>query len=456
MPLSEIQKLAIALARGIESRLEDIASQDFPTDTPESFARLLRRVIVSIRESVPGFDDQTCQWACQILCMLGSHLRYLDGASSSKVPASIIAPLTSLIRKLAPDADILLRVQWTYNYTVFELLESYTSMLSQLLPQATIDQCLDGMKRLYVIGVPSIEHSNVLLHSIIGHEFGHRLASEYLASEDQSALMQSITTACGDFKWHPSITNLPPLFHLPMRQEIVASILVARSRALEELVSDMVGMILFGVSSLFSLADLSSMETLDTPPSPRHRYYPPWRYRIREMMRYSDTTDLESQLLAIGTAQPARHVADVSLAKLATLRSIASADADIHALNSDGILKRAYQDIPSALLAAQAFVEARLGGMTFPTSDVAAQCNELLHRLALGILPNECSASDCDFRMALAAGWLYRASRLPVPFEFREWAPEDDETLSRLVLKATEAIQLRTDFHVWQAGSTTP
>ena len=222
----------------------------------------------------------------------------------------------------------MLRVQWTFNYKVFDIAEYYRKMIDPLLGTDSVKSYLGGLKHFYIVSVPSIENVNVLLHCIVGHEFGHRIARSYLNQEDQEHLIKSIWERVGDLKWLPSVLSLPPIFQLPIRQQIFDFILQARRRALEELIADFVGYFLFGAGAVFALAEVATTDIWDSLPSAQNDYYPPWRFRLRQVLRFAFADDLQTAVIALDGGDPIASIRVASVKRLQDLQQIASATTD--------------------------------------------------------------------------------------------------------------------------------
>jgi hypothetical protein len=458
--VSEVNRISLARAARIVSRLQEILAQDFPTSTPEVFARLVQRIVEGIAALLRGssLDERSEKFACSLLAELGSHLRYVESATSSRVPASFIEPIEALIAKVTPSSRVMLRVQWTFNYKVFDIAEYYRKMIDPLVGIGSIDSYLEGLEHFYIVSVPSIENVNALLHCIVGHEFGHRVARSYLDQEDQEQLIRSIWERVGDLKWLPSVDSLPPIFQLPIRQEVFEFILQARRRALEEIISDFVGYFLFGPGAVFALAEVAATDIWDALPSAQNDYYPPWRFRLREIVRVASADDLQASVIALDGGDPIASIRVATVKYLQQLDKVASVTTDLQAIDADERLKRAYQDIPELLKGIPGFISKHLDPVRYPLSEFSTSMSPLLSRLALGLPPDDVGSGNPDFRLAMNAGWLYRLARLPIPHDVgRSWEPTDDDVLNRLVLKGVESIQLSSEFRKWMetnAGET--
>ena len=158
--VSEVSRISLARAARVVSRLQELLAQDFPTSTPELLARLIQRIVEGIAALLRAstLDERTEKFACSLIAEIGSHLRYVESATSSRVPASFIEPIESLIAKITPASRVMLRVQWTFNYKVFDIAEYYRKMIDPLLGTDSVKSFLEGLDHFYIVSVPSIEN----------------------------------------------------------------------------------------------------------------------------------------------------------------------------------------------------------------------------------------------------------------------------------------------------------
>jgi hypothetical protein len=343
----------------------------------------------------------------------------------------------------------MVRVQSSYNYEIFNITDFYKQMLGQFLGQ-TFEQILEGTSHLFVVAVPSVEYSNILLHAILSHEAGHRIASKYLETEDQQELIRHINSLIGDDLtwWDPEIKSKGPLWEFQLRQRIFKLMHQARTCALQELISDAVSYHLCGVSALFALDEFSSSsDVLDTLPDPGSGFYPPWRYRIRQLITIAYSEGLPGVIGQVTGPHPTKLIIESSLRRLDRLKAAADDRADCMKIEADPFLEKAYRDIPQAMEKSLIFVRKELSRFKYTNDRLSEELPQLLERISLGMPPDSLGERGPDIRSALAAGWLYRTARLKVPNDdAHPWEPEDDEILNRLVLNSIESIQLLREF----------
>lgn len=133
----------------------------------------------------------------------------------------------------------------------------------------------------------------MLAHAIFGHELGHPIASDYLASEvkDYKELKNQVSGLV-DKELEKSTVDDDD--KLKFKAELFKQILKIRKRALEELISDAVGIFIFGPSAFFAFFELFLSSNLDAEPI-SDEFYPPPRMRMRLMLELMEKDVFNNQ-----------------------------------------------------------------------------------------------------------------------------------------------------------------
>jgi hypothetical protein len=450
--LSELQRVGTALRVSLRQRLAELRAHEYPTDSANVLAATLESLVGAVGDSLRDTSDYLpAQFCCQALRELGDALAFLEGAHSTVVPGSLIQPIESLVRSIFPSANILLRVQWTYNYQVFDIAGWLNSLCKSLIGEERVTDLLKPLDNFFVVSVPTIERSNILLHTILGHELGHRIASQFIENE-QEQLMQDVELQVGDLSWWESTIDSDQQ-RFRVRQYVMEEMIVARKRALEELISDIVGQQLFGLSALLATSSFAKSDTLDALPESDGDYYPPWRYRLRCLYRRLDEGGEISAVTNLTGPDATTKVRGATVRELESIKQLVDEETDLAVIESDAIVARAYRDLGDVLERARSFAQERVGDARFSVDQFSGEISPLIERLALGVPPDSLGTQRPDFRSAIAAGWLYHLARICVPFvPGTAWSDEHDDILARLVAKGMESIQLQTDFSHWRAA----
>ena len=108
MSPDELRKIGLSLSRSIQTRLQEILANEFPTDAPQRLGQIIIGIVQALISTIKSNDDERIlKFACGCLQEIGSHLRYIEGASSPRVPVSIVIPIEMLIRQMEPQARVM-------------------------------------------------------------------------------------------------------------------------------------------------------------------------------------------------------------------------------------------------------------------------------------------------------------------------------------------------------------
>jgi hypothetical protein len=101
---------------------------------------------------------------------------------------------------------------------------------------------------------------------------------------------------------------------------------------------------------------VASSDILDAMPEAGSRWYPPWRYRIREVMAFIKDDKFIETLEQMHGIQPIETIRDRVKSRFQALEATASDDSDLTQIAANGILSRAYKDIPKVMSGIRAFI----------------------------------------------------------------------------------------------------
>jgi len=451
--LDEVRRRGTFLLRSVEDQLLALSALEYPTSSPLRFIGYLKRLVEGLRKLLEAdTNPETAKLVCRFVTDLGSHVRFLESASYPRVPWAVISPMEKLIRAIVPTAEIVLRSQWSWNYRIRQMSVRYQEALDALPRHYFTDSVFSENEPAWnVVSLPRIDSGNVLMHVILGHEVGHRIADRFLEQEDWPAIQKEIVDLVGNGKWaEPDIDNLNPLRAMVVKNRVFKRIDNIRVGGIQELVSDIVGLQLFGPSLLFALRESSIDDALDGLPA-ADSYHPPWRYRYRSVLKEFTRQGYTELFGSLTGSRIVERVRDRCAEHIARLAAFAREQSDLVAIQEDEYTKRAYALIDAVAGAMPAFVERELGALVFDRSDFKAKLEELLGLLELGIPPISKALPRGDFRYAILAGWCGRIAQLSFDPD-GEWGVEDDITLHRLVHKALEYANVTEEYDAWRRG----
>lgn len=479
-----------------QARCKRLVGADFASEAPRSLARTLlnifgylSRVATAITKSIdwhgsPALTEKATRnlrvldWNVK---QFGSHIRYVESALTDRLPWQVIPSFEKLVELLRPGAQVMLRPMWHYNYAtiVSDLRDLYLSELQEFeyyLPEVDVESNIVHTlgSPFHIISFPALERDNILLHSVIGHELGHLVAAQLVEQWKAEFLVgaqSDIETATNEEVAKQGVTpEKEPLlysqYYATRLTENSTLCLKYWERAIEELLSDVVGAILFGPAALFSTFDIAIQSGFDLRPSERNEYYPPWRTRIREVLGVvtaktgrllSVTTDLfrmaaplslSKRAESIGLTREAR--AKIVNDRLTTIREVAADRADEKVINRDPYAKIAYAALRSYIDRGAERITSVLGRRVVNDKQLAERLPILIERLDAGVPPNAENdfpsqrSSKVSLVDVLNSAWYHKAS-LAIGAESAE-----DQNLfehvrsqrNRLTLKAIEFTNL--------------
>lgn len=499
----------IARCQAGEARCKQLVAADFASDAPRILAQTLLNVfgylarvcaVILTKIDWSGSDNliekatenlRTLDWQ---LKQFGSHIRYVESARTERLPWQVIPSFEKLVELLRPGAKVMLRPMWHYNYAtiVSDLREIYLNELQEYeyyVPGVDVESNIVFPlgSAFHIISFPSLERDNILLHSVIGHELGHLVASDLVEKYKKDFLdgAQSQIEAATDSeltRMNVTQENSPLWYEQILTARLTENIkqcLKYWERAMEEILADVVGALLFGPAALFSTFDVAVQSGFDVAPSERNEYYPPWRTRIREVLRVVE--ELTSGLLSV-KPELFRMTAPMSLAerakalgldrdsraglvndRITMIRDTATATTDKGPIDHDALAKIAYSALRRYVDLATTEVKSLIGARVVNETQLSATLPILIERLDAGVPPN--AEHDMPSRKlskvglvdVLNSAWYHKASLTvaPIAEEDRELFERVRSQRNRLTLKAIEYAHLAEE-HPVRAARNSP
>ena len=180
--LQEIRRRGQLLLDSINEQLRALSAREYPTDSPRQFITYLQRLVVGL--SALFVETDNADWGklvCQFSKDVASHIRFLESASYPRIPWALIKPMEELITAIVPGSRIVLRSQWLWNYKIRPISELYKKSLDALPHKYFQTSVYAPTHRIWnVVSLPRVDSGNILMHVILGHEVGHRIAADRL------------------------------------------------------------------------------------------------------------------------------------------------------------------------------------------------------------------------------------------------------------------------------------
>jgi len=459
----------ISRSQTIRIRCKKLLSKDFASQSPVSLIKTLERICQYLEEAAKSIYRQinwesisseeievslrNLQITDYIIRELGEEIFYLDGAITPKLPWSIVKPIEQFTKTLLPKITIMLRAQWVYNYSIVttDLQEKYYSFLTEyqdFLPNIPIEKVFEDFKQpFHIVTIPSLERKNILLHCLVGHEIDHLISRTYLTDSRKEEFLKNIRSEIDSIVENLLKTNKGQnyLSKPYAMQQAIENATNAWRRGLEELLSDIIGTLLFGPAMLFSALEIAIQHDMDCKPSPNYNFYPPWRLRLREILKLIQDSFREYMPLHVGIFTE-KTLESVNK-RFELIREITQNESDKKAIEDDPILKLAYREVDKDITKACLYFKERLKDSIIEASVLYARLPNLIERIDNGIPPNAHESTISNREPAsiveiINAAWFHKISWEDCIFNkdgsFNEDICIKRDRMNRLTLKAIE------------------
>lgn len=449
---------------GLLQRIDELSVSDYPAATPNQVIKFLQDFLDVIDSEIhKATSEDKLRVLSQLTHELGTFVQWLDNAHTGQTPRGPVQLLKHMMDGLAPGSRVIACPRADYNYSILELGQHINGLVQKFVPLSKQPSFAEHVaKPIKLVLFPRIERDNVLTHAIFGHELGHPIATEFLTAEGgdpafnaaQTTIQQQVDAVVTA---RPNAATMDATQKLDLATRLVRAVLEIRKRALEELISDAVGILLFGPSAFFAMFEVFWVGNWDSPPK-HDSWYPPSRMRIRMGLQLLDDLGWPQAIDQMKDDAVAGVYAKAVLEFLSATRSLATATTDEQAIDGDPILKIAYGWMRSTFPAAIGFSKQRVDANSFKAAKIV-DLPGLIQRLQLGVPPNELGnplePATVDYRSAIFAAWAFKLHGtnplMPEPLSGRE-----TDRLNQNTLRAVEYILLQDDYREAMAKGMAP
>lgn len=446
-----LKEKAHALRTGLFFRLEEFVD-DFPTGSPGKLIDILKRILTAASDSIEAASDKRILiLVYNAVHTLSEALDWLDNAHVSQTPRGLADFLDRIASMLAPSSMVLVAPSSKYNYSITDLVPWLTHFAQILVPPASQGSILSQLpQNLYLIQFPRIERENVLGHAVFGHEFGHPIAARFLqnyiaTTEGQTHAHEAAREIAVVFQ--TELSALPPLGQMKAKMRHFQVVSQIHKRAIEELVSDAVGVFLFGPSALFALSDLFCQTELDQLPERGNYYYPPSRFRLREMHSLLEENGHLKALNELPGRGGAPLVSDAARSVLEYIGHLIADDLDRKNIGDEPHVSIAYRWVNKCLHAGHQYAQSEVGTLLYTVELATREISPLIDRLKMELPPSEIGIwpdeTNADWRSAILSAWVmkfHQATNAGLGSSERRKKVVDTQ---RLALKGVEYCLLR-------------
>jgi hypothetical protein len=468
-------------AHTVSQRCDLLLSLDFISEAPKSLtqaiqntcsylSRAAQAVYTQINWTAPADvlveDHRLLNLVDALIKNLGSRLRELEGTRTERLPWSIVSSFEKLGNRVLPEVRVMLRATWDYSYTLHleDQRAHFRVMLEEFkdyLPDVDIEG--DVLKPLprpfHIVSFPALERKHILLHTLVGHELGHMLVAKYLTDDKKNEFAARIKAAV-DAYTDEQLAKIPAddagALKQAARAQNTTQAINLWTRAVEELLSDLAGVFMFGPAALFAALEWAVQEGYDLPPD--DDLYPPWRMRLRtilaELRDQKDWFPVPESVFSGDKDRVARVNRRITL-----IEELVAGDSDQVEIAQVPIAKIAYDGIHADIKAGiKHLLDTCNLSKDRPTAkDLYSALPDLISRLDAMIPPNAFESSLDDERIAsfveiVNAAWFHRVSldALATDVSVEVLAAQRDR-LNNLTLKAIEFSDLASSYKTWKA-----
>lgn len=448
----ELRREVRRCATGLSKLAKTIQlTEDFITPTPRKLAALISEAAGLIAEAVEK-RVPTAELAAvnSFLSNAALHLRFVERARVQQTPWSLVQPAEELLKLVAgPGTHFIIRPTWSYNYSIrgdfWGLYRRYLESLKWFSLDIVKKRIgISDSESIYCVSFPRIERANALLHTWWGHEVSHILVARWIMDKFNAEWKAAEPEVKNKFE--PGVRASPPpageLFKERAIKDEIAKLTnatrIVAQQGITELLCDHVGEHLFGPATLASTLEFAARFSLDAPPESSSQNYPPWRYRIRQIV-LSCNTDLEDHP-EIGYPPPKLKPFVEWLRKA---KSMANSKSDEIRIQNKPVTNQAYDFITTHWNDATTNVIGMLPpelSKPYRLFERYANVVSLIDRIEQRLPPNtvgDYPGSPASLQDILCAGWAYKALQIQ---RDPAWGTYDDfELMSNLVLKGIES-----------------
>lgn len=370
-----------------------------------------------------------------------NFLSWLSKAQTRKVPWSFIKSIEALAEEIIPKSKLLVYCDNQYNYGI----------------RWWSNNGKTDSYPYYVLSLPALHRTDILWHTLIGHELFHPRCSDFINKHNKATLIRIKGYVADNYKrFIPeelSNEDSEPLFTESARNRMIISVSnaihQAWRRGMEELLSDMACVEIFGPSAILAMSSFSACSKSDEVPSPNNNFYPSWNYRIEIAWNHCiNDSKLNMIYTEIGDEGIIKHFQK----EMNAIKNLVNQSSGKTLVKNHLWASVAYDEIDRLIEDAVTFVKESLKNTTKWCDDVVVkQVYHLILRLSNGIPPNEVifevdentatyKTVPAEIPAIFLAGWIYECC----------WQNNNNGeqekmkymTISRLLLKACEDIEI--------------
>ncbi len=389
---------------------------DFLCDGAIHVWKLQIKIIEKLLERFNKYTHKQLQLINTVLPFLEKICGYLDDSKTINVPWSIIPSLEDLFSKVKPDTQFVICPLWENNYQIInrnivEYLDNSVISIPGLLfdPGSNFEAekknfLSDAPSGIYFVFYPRSERLSVLHFPLLGHEIGHIFASSWLDSNFNDSLFnqeaEKTLKAEIDSEIPPDVID--PIFKETFINNRLLEMLEIFHKVLSEVISDIVGVFIFGPSALLSSFIFAIKFGLDDFRALEYGYLS-WRFRlffICKAIKYMENDKL-----------PSRYTKSIQL--MEEILTLADIDINKYSYNKQHrFIRHIVRLFDEKIQVVFQDIESFLADQVYSKNYDESHQKKIFERLQNGIIPNSILDDKLDetpmgLRNIVGSTWLF-------------------------------------------------
>jgi len=459
--LSRLRTLVAFELESYEGRLRSLSSSQYPSDVA---LRLIQHIAAEIRaqrteidQLVRDFRDDPERVARglssqhRLLINRLAYLSSLENAQTEAVPWSLVPSIERLASVLIPNKHLLSTCTYSLNYGIRWYPVARSALQSFLL-----------------LELPAIHRTNAFLHVLVGHELFHPILNDFF-EQHAPTVMARLRGSIQDL-----LARHPPRQPLPERRldKLVELGRAIWQRALEEVMCDLGCAAIFGPPALFASLAFALGSDFDEPPSPAGQFYPPPRFRFRQVLRFAfhdwggdqdvggpveagdDAEKPLEKLCRVLNEKQFEWAVDVLRKQFGIIKKEVTKDTDLRAIHKEPLVEIAYGEVSQSLPSAWDYVQEKIDATGVAWAVAIDEIPQLLSKLEMLVPPGEISLESdplggrsASLSAIAIAMWVHHLrDEIPAAGLSLDDLLKDYHRECRLMLKAFEDVELRREY----------
>src|SRR5260370_992818 len=213
-------------------------------------------------------------------------LGFVEGSDVNRTPGQLIQPLRRYVRSIIPESEIFVSSRAELTYRIEDIAEPLRKLFSEALSDTPLHSSCELLPQLlFVVNIPAVEASEILIHGLLAHELGHPLYKKHALAgkllpniKVKDELIKSLVKTLSETRQGQQ-TSEP---ELRSRERVTEQVTSRTTGWVVEICDDAIGIRLFGPALFFAAVHLMiSFKHLDEG----SKTHPPSRLRIKLMIR---------------------------------------------------------------------------------------------------------------------------------------------------------------------------